>query len=99
MSEFPSTAEEFYALRDDRTNRCITTRDYQRVGCVVCLAPEHAATANGQTMLLVAANLLTRWCRRGLPRRRPGLQNRRRHAAGAVAPRRRVRRVPSRMVG
>lgn len=64
MSEFPSTAEEFYALRDDRTNRCITTRDYQRVGCVVCLAPEHAATANGQTMLLVAANLLSRWCRR-----------------------------------
>ena len=63
MNSFPSTAEEFYARRDDRTNRCIGTREYQRTGCVVCVAPERAATAGGQTMLLAAANLLSRWCR------------------------------------
>ena len=64
MSTFPSTPEEFYALRDDRTNRCVTSGDYQRIGCAVYLASNQAATADGQTMLLVAANLLSRWCRR-----------------------------------
>ncbi len=64
MSDFAATADEFYALRDDRTNRCIATRDYQRTRCAVYLAPEQAATSAGQTMLLVVANLLSRWCRR-----------------------------------
>jgi hypothetical protein len=64
MSDFPSTADEFYAFRDDRTNRCIATREYQGTGCAVYMAREQAETADGQTMLLVAANLLSRWCRR-----------------------------------
>jgi hypothetical protein len=63
MSDFPAIADEFYTLRDDRTNLCIATRDYQQARCAVYLAPEQAATFAGQTMLLVAANLLSRWCR------------------------------------
>ena len=64
MTNFPTTANEFYALRDDRTNRCVPTRDYQRVHCAVSLSPQAASTVVGQTMLMVAANLLSRWCRR-----------------------------------
>jgi hypothetical protein len=71
VSDFPLLADDFYALRDDRTNRCTVARDYQRVGCVLAISPQAASTATGQTMLLVAANLLSRWCRRitiALPR-------------------------------
>jgi hypothetical protein len=45
MSNFPSSAEQFYALRDDRTNRCSINRNYQKVKCAVHLSPTIAATA------------------------------------------------------
>jgi len=64
MTEFPTTATDFYALRDERTNRCEGTQNYQLAHCAVRLSPEIASTLEGQTMLLVAANLLSRWCRR-----------------------------------
>src|SRR6266516_4320496 len=63
MSSFPTSADEFYALRDDRTNRCVATYDYQRISCAVIVSPGVASTVCGQTMLLASANLLSRWCR------------------------------------
>ena len=63
MNEFPNSPEEFYALRDDRTNRCISNRSYQSTVCAVSLSPEIAQTLSGQVMFLAAANLLSRWCR------------------------------------
>ena len=63
MKDFPVTAEQFYASRDDRTNRCGVDSGYQRTKCVVYLAPLAALTAAGQTMLLASCNLLSRWCR------------------------------------
>ncbi len=64
MTDFPSSPEEFYRLRDDRTNRCVSSGAYQQVHCAVYLAPDRAETADGQLMLFAAANLLSRWCRR-----------------------------------
>ncbi len=57
------TAEEFYRLRDDRTNRCTDRRGYQRAPCTVYLSPSVSNTLAGQVMLLASANLLSRWCR------------------------------------
>src|SRR5690242_11991472 len=64
MNDFPKTAETFYALRDDRTNRCVDARGYQRVYCGVVVSPAAASSPIAQTMLVVATNLLSRWCRR-----------------------------------
>ena len=64
MSTFPTTAEEFYTLRDDRTNRCSGNCDYQSVACAVKIWPVAASTYAGQVALFVAANLLSRWCRK-----------------------------------
>ena len=58
------TSEEFYRLRDDRTNRCRGAHRYQRVTCGLRMAPELAATYRGQVLALTAANLMSRWCRR-----------------------------------
>jgi hypothetical protein len=64
MNTFPTTAEEFYALRDDRTNRCSENRAYQNVSCAIHIPATTASTLAGQATLLVAANLLSRWCRK-----------------------------------
>ena len=64
MNGFPSTASEFYALRDDRTDKCIANQDYQQTTCAVYLSGASAVSLSGQTMLAVATNLLSRWCRR-----------------------------------
>jgi hypothetical protein len=55
------TADEFYALRDHRTNLCVTTPDYQRASCVV--RASNATRFTTQLTLLVACNLLSRWSR------------------------------------
>lgn len=60
---FPASADEFYRRRDDRTNRYISSREYQRARCVVTIGSAAIHTRNGQTTLLVACNLLSRWCR------------------------------------
>ena len=64
MNDFPKTADAFYALRDDRTNRCVDGLEYQRVHCNLVVSQSAASSPIGQTMLVVAANLLSRWCRR-----------------------------------
>jgi hypothetical protein len=64
MKNFPTSAKEFYELRDDRTNRCSPSRKYQDAVCEVHLSPVAAPTAAAQMMLLVATNILSRWCRK-----------------------------------
>ncbi len=64
MSRLPTTAEEFYRLRDDRTDRCVDRSGYQRVHCAVFVSNLVASNPVEQTMLFVATNLLSRWCRR-----------------------------------
>jgi hypothetical protein len=64
MCEFPASAEEFYALRDDRTNRCSGSRGYQKVACAVWVSEATAATPTGQVIHVAVANLLSRGCRR-----------------------------------
>jgi hypothetical protein len=64
MNTFSTSSEDFYKLRDDRTNRCSYSRKYQNTACKVHVSPPAASTPTAQTMLLVAANLLSRWCRK-----------------------------------
>jgi hypothetical protein len=64
MDPFPINAEDFYAKRDDRTNRCADAV-YQTAHCVVTSDVRTIETFSGQVMLLAAFNLLSRWCRRG----------------------------------
>lgn len=60
---FPSVPDEFYALRDERTDRCTQLRRYQQVTCILYLSPSLAETKAAQVTFLAAANLLSRWCR------------------------------------
>jgi hypothetical protein len=61
---FPTTADEFYAKRDDRTNQCTSQREYQTVGCVITADDDALSTPSGRTLLDTSCNLLARWCRR-----------------------------------
>ena len=63
-NSFPVSAAEFYALRDDRTNRCTAVSRYQDTACILCLSSSLAETRAAQVTFLAAANLLSRWCRR-----------------------------------
>jgi hypothetical protein len=63
METFPLTADDFYARRDDRTNR-YTTGDYQTSHCAVTVDVDSIQTLSGQAMLITVCNLLSRWCRR-----------------------------------
>jgi hypothetical protein len=67
MQAFPETAEAFYALRDDRTDRCVEPftegRAYQRKHVAVVVDPVRAATTAGRAMLNTVTALLARWCR------------------------------------
>ena len=62
-SSFPTSAVEFYALRDDRTNRCTAVRSYQDATCILYLSSSLAEGKSAQVTFLAAANLLSRWCR------------------------------------
>ena len=62
-NSFPPSATEFYALRDDRTNRCTSLRRYQYATCILYLSPSLAEDKTAQVIFLAAANLLSRWCR------------------------------------
>ncbi len=57
------TAEEFYAQRDNRTNMMVENNDYQLVAVTLSINSSWAQTYPGQTAFLVAANILSRWCR------------------------------------
>lgn len=64
MRPFPDSADAFYDLRDDRTNRCPGTDGYQNQHVAVACHPRVLDTARGLLMLQVSAALLARWCRR-----------------------------------
>ncbi len=64
MQAFPATAEEFYALRDDRTNRCVADRAYQQSHVAIVFDDARLLTASGRMMLDVSTALLARWCRK-----------------------------------
>lgn len=55
--------EEFYRLRDDRTNRLTASRDYQHLRVRLVADEPTVSTFSGQVQLLVSANMLARWCR------------------------------------
>lgn len=57
------SAEEFYLLRDDRTNMLITSHDYHRLIIRLVAGQLTVCTYAGQVQLLVASNMLARWCR------------------------------------
>lgn len=58
------TPEEFYHRRDDRTNRLTDSREYHNFQ-VRLVATETAINSfSGQVQLILAANMLARWCRR-----------------------------------
>lgn len=62
---FPTTAEEFYRLRDDRTNLYSGVGgDYLAKAVRVTAHPAALRSLAGQVMLIVSVNLLARWCRR-----------------------------------
>ena len=63
-SSFPTSSAEFYALRDDRTNRCTAVTSYQDATCMLYLSSSHVERRSAQVTFLAAANLLSRWCRR-----------------------------------
>lgn len=56
--------EEFYRLRDDRTDRYVQERSYRDAKCLLFANERVASSFAGQVMILTAANLLSRWCRR-----------------------------------
>ncbi len=60
---FPTSPDEFYRLRDDRTNRIVSNASYQSTHCVVSAEPSVSYSLTGQVMLLATCNLLSRWCR------------------------------------
>jgi hypothetical protein len=65
LQPFPSTAEEFYRLRDDRTNLYSgVVGDYHAKAVRVTAHPGVLRSLAGQVMLIVSVNLLARWCRR-----------------------------------
>ncbi len=68
MSElppFPSTAAEFYGLRDHRTDLYDgVVPAYTERAVRVTIDRDTVQTYLGQMMLIITANLLSRWCRR-----------------------------------
>jgi len=58
------TAEEFYALRDDRTNQCARGNDYTDACIGITIDDQAADTYAGQVAFLLLVNLTARWCRR-----------------------------------
>ncbi len=57
------TPDEFYRLRDDRTNRVTDDYNYHKLRIRVIADIQTVCTYNGQMQLLLVANMLARWCR------------------------------------
>ncbi len=65
ISPFPSTAAEFYSLRDHRTDLYTSVIPaYTARSVRVTINPGAVQTCPGQVLLIITANLLSRWCRR-----------------------------------
>ena len=57
------TADEFYHRRDDRTNRLTDSRDYHNLHIRLTADDFTIHSYVGQVQLIIAANMLARWCR------------------------------------
>lgn len=55
--------DEFYRLRDDRTSRIVKGLDYHQLRVRLVADTEAVHVFGGQVQLLLAANMLARWCR------------------------------------
>lgn len=59
----PLTRDEWYKLRDDRTNRVAKAKfDDHAVG--ILLDPDHQESFSHQCMAYIACNIMSRWCRK-----------------------------------
>lgn len=56
-------ADEFYALRDSRTNACVAAHSYAARRVAITVGPDAATTYAGQVAFALAVNLTARWCR------------------------------------
>lgn len=63
MSNIPRKAEDFYRRRDDRTNLCVVSDQYQKRRCLITVDNEIIGTHSGQVLLETSARLVSRWCR------------------------------------
>jgi ThiF family protein len=64
MGPFPEAPEEFYRLRDDRTNRVDVAPTYATRSVSITADKGILSTEAGQVLFLSSCNLLSRWCRR-----------------------------------
>lgn len=59
----PLTRDEWYRIRDDRTNRMAKAElDYHAVG--ILLDPDYRESFSHQCMAYIACNIMSRWCRK-----------------------------------
>jgi hypothetical protein len=56
-------ANEFYRLRDDRTNVCVGAAPYASKKVAISIDAAAARTLAGQVAFVLAINLTSRWCR------------------------------------
>ena len=63
IGPFPETSEEFYRLRDDRTNRAGVAPTYATRSVAITADKGILSTDAGQVLFLSSCNLLSRWCR------------------------------------
>lgn len=63
-SPCPTSAEEFYRQRDDRTERASGVGRFAGATVSVSIGAREARRPSGQVLLLLTVNLLARWCRR-----------------------------------
>jgi hypothetical protein len=59
----PLTRDEWYKLRDDRTNR-ITKVDFDNHTVGILLDQDHKKSFSHQCMAYITCNIMSRWCRR-----------------------------------
>lgn len=63
MKEFPMDSSEWYSFRDDRTVRIDGTKGFEKYRIGVIVDPDTISKYSSQVMVLLATNLLSRWCR------------------------------------
>lgn len=64
MSELKSERDLWYAARDDRTGRNQQVGNFHQVSVAIIVDPNCEENYDLQVSLVVAANILSRWCRR-----------------------------------
>ena len=63
MSDFTLSKEEWYQLRDSRTNISCADQSYQKSKIGIRVDPQVSSSYSIQLMTLVLCNITSRWCR------------------------------------